>query len=110
MSFQAQARVHSETFASYSWWISASTTLNPSNQVVHVNSAGGAVNVTLPDMAEAAGSLICVTAPVGATNDVSVLINETGLEVGSGGDLDANNDATLFYCTGLAWVPLVTTV
>ena len=109
MSLQAQARVHSETQPLNPRWITASETLRPGNQSIIVNSTDGAVNITLPDMAEAAGNIISITAAT-LVSDISVLINETGGEVASGGDLDEDEDVSVFYCTGREWVVLYTNV
>ena len=109
MSKQAGARIDGETFASYKWYIATDVTLNPVSQTIVVDSTDAAIDVTLPDVAEAAGVVICVIAPEGTTNDVSVLVNETGLEVSSGGDMDTDDNVSVFYCTGLTWVVLHTT-
>ena len=114
MSFQAAARIDAETQAANPRWISASETLRPGNQCIIVNSTSAAVNITMPDMAEAAGNIISIM--VGTlVSDVSVLINETGLEIGAGngnpaGDLDEDEDVSIFYCTGRVWVPIFTNV
>lgn len=113
MSKQAQARTDAETQAANPRWISASETLRPGNQCIIVNSTDAAVNITMPDMAEAAGNIISIM--VGTlVSDVSVLVNETGLEVGANGnpagDLDQDEDVSVFYCTGRVWVPIFTNV
>ena len=84
--------------------------MKASERVIQVDSALGAVVVILPPMAEAKGRIYSVGATVGATADVSVNGKESGTEISSGGDLDANDDASVFYCTGRVWVVLGTTV
>jgi len=113
MSFQAQARVHSETQANNPRWITSSETLRPGNQCIFVDSTDAAVEITMPDMAEAVGNIISIY--VGTLgSDVSVLTNETGDELDTdsdgAGDLDEDEDVSVFYCTGHLWVTLYTNV
>lgn len=66
--------------------------------------------VTLPSLAEAAGKIYCLMAPTGASgDDVSVYEKESGSEYGDG-DMDADGDYLVLFCTGTAWLTLLTNV
>ena len=85
--------------------------INAQDKVVVVNTTGGMSDgvaiVTLPPAAEAVGKTIAIIAPRGATDgDVSLYVHETGAELGTYGDLDADGDIVVLFCTGLGWVPL----
>jgi len=109
MSMQAQSRVHAETEPNNPRFITATATLRPGNQNIFAVSATSiAFTITLPDIAESIGNIICVTAPEGASDDtVTIAINEGG--TATGGTLDADDDITVFYNNGRSWVPLYTT-
>lgn len=78
--------------------------MKPGDLQVIAESAGGAVIVTLPSMAEALrGMVYTVHAPNGATADVSVNIKETATEH-TNGDLDADGDICALVCTGESWI------
>ena len=86
-------------------WISADTTLKAGDNLVFVDSSAAAVEVTLPPKAEAAGKFYFIQAPSGVTFDVSVLDYELGTEL-SDGDMDADDDHALYFCTGQAWITI----
>lgn len=61
--------------------------------------------VKLPSKAEAVGQFYYIEAPTGATaGDISVYDKEAGTEITTYGDLDADDDHVLFYCTGTKWL------
>jgi hypothetical protein len=56
-------------------------------------------------MAEAAGKFYFIVAPTGAAGgDISVRQKGTATEVSTYGDLDADDDHVLFFCTGERWL------
>ncbi len=80
----------------------------PSDTVVIADTTGvtgdGVAIVTLPSMAEAVGQSYYVEAPTGATGgDLSLFVKETGAEYPTNGDMDADGDHLILFCTGLAW-------
>jgi hypothetical protein len=83
--------------------LSEDASLKPEQQYVIADSTDETVAVTLPAKAEAAGKFYFIYAPVGATNDVSILDKEAGTEI-TGGDLDADEDYALLFCTGYSWL------
>ena len=89
--------------------VAAAYSMTPHDHHLIANSAAGAVNVTLPSLGEAYGMYV-IEAPVGATADVSLLVKETGSELGSGGDMDADDEYTILIPTSQAWVVLATSV
>jgi len=104
-------RVHKEQLINQSsggpgikWVTDTTYSMKATDHLVVADSTDNVVAVTLPAMSEAIGKFYCVEAPEGASNDVSVLIKETGSEISTFGDLDADDDWTLFYCTGRQWV------
>ncbi len=108
MSGQAQARVDAETEPNNPRVVTVATALRPGNQNIIAKSATGiAMIITLPDMAEAAGNIISVTAPAGDADDtVSVYVNETTSVIATYGVLDADGDILVVFCTGRAWLVL----
>lgn len=85
--------------------------MKPSDNVLFVdttNAGGDAVAiVTLPSLVESVGQLYFIQAPVGATGgDLSVYEKETGAELTTYGDMDADNDHAIFYSTGQVWLTL----
>lgn len=61
--------------------------------------------VTLPSLAESAGRHYFIIAPTGATGgDISLYEKETGTELATNGDMDADNDHLLLYSTGISWL------
>jgi hypothetical protein len=64
----------------------------------------------LPDIGESVGNIICVTAPYGNAQDtVTVAVNETG-STATSGSMDADDDCTVWYNSGLVWRVLFTNV
>ena len=60
--------------------------------------------VTLPSLAEATGKTYFINAPTGSTgDDVSVYEKETGSELSTYGDLDADDDFVYLLSDGQAW-------
>ncbi len=74
--------------------------------IVDTTSAGGddVAIVTLPSLQEACGKFYYVSAPVGATGgDLSVYEKETGAELSTYGDMDADDDHAIFFSDGTKW-------
>ena len=105
MGETTRQRIHREFETPNVEWISSDTALRPGSRSYIVDSSDAAVDVTLPDIAESVGNIISFIAPSGATNDVSILINETGSEHADG-DLDADDDNVVLFNNGLNWVTL----
>lgn len=60
--------------------------------------------IYLPAVAEAAGKHYYICAPTGATaGDISVYDKESGGEITTYGDLDADDDWILFFSDGVNW-------
>ena len=108
MSGQAQARIDAETEALNPRIVTVAEALRPGNQnIIAISATGIAMTITLPDMAEAAGNIIAITAPNGDADDtVSVAVNETGTTIATYGVLDADGDIIVVFCTGRSWVVL----
>ncbi len=71
----------------------------------------GAAIVTLPSIAEAVGMLFYIAAPEGATGgDLSLYEKETGAELATYGDMDADDEYNLLFCTGLAWLAVKSSI
>lgn len=67
-------------------------------------SSDGTAIVTLPGLGECAGSLFYICAPVGAAGgDLSLYEKETGAELATYGDLDADDDHVILFSTGKEW-------
>ena len=74
--------------------------------IVDTTNAGGdgVAIVTLPSLAEAVGKFFYICAPVGATGgDLSLYEKETGSELATYGDMDADDDHVLLFSTGKEW-------
>lgn len=99
-------RINHETVAPGSVFKTADYSMKAYEHHVVADSTGAAIDITLPSMGEAKGGIYCVEAPAGASNDVSVLVKETATEVATYGDLDANGDVWVGYCTGRQWVTI----
>ncbi len=109
MSGQAQARIDAETDAANPRWITASETLRPGNQNIIADSTAAEMTVTLPDVGECVGNIICIVAPYGNAQDtVFVVENEDGAAVTGTSDMDADNDYIILFCTGREWLVLAT--
>ena len=64
----------------------------------------GQAIITLPSLAEAAGKFYYICAPTGASGgDISVYEKETGSELSTYGDLDADDDHVLLFSDGRKW-------
>ena len=80
--------------------------------IVDTTGAGGdsAAIVTLPALAEAVGKIYYILAPKGhSTYHLSVYEKETGSEYADG-DMDADADYLILFCTGTGWLTLKTNV
>ncbi len=74
------------------------------NMIITSSAADAAGIVTLPSLAEAAGKLYYICAPTGsAGGDVSVYEKETGAELSTYGDLDADDDHVILFSSGNEW-------
>ena len=61
--------------------------------------------VTLPSVAESVGQHYYIVAPTGSTGgDISLYEKETGAELATNGDMDADGDHLLLYSSGVAWL------
>ena len=61
--------------------------------------------VTLPSVAEAVGQHYYIVAPTASTaGDISLYEKETGTELTTNGDMDADADHLLLYSNGTAWL------
>ena len=89
--------------------VSADYSMTPHDHHVIINTASAAVDVTLPSLGEAYGMYV-LEAPDGASNDASLLVKESGSELASGGDMDADAEYTILIPTSQAWVVLATSV
>lgn len=82
--------------------------MKPSDRILIVDTtdAGGdaVAIVTLPSLAEAVGKFYYICAPVGATGgDLSLYEKETGSELATHGDMDADDDHLILFSTGKEW-------
>ncbi len=80
--------------------------MKPADQVVIAISAGsdGEAIIILPSLTEAAGKFYFIVAPTGATaGDISLYEKETGAELTTNGDMDADDDHILLFSDGTAW-------
>ena len=90
---------------------SATYQMKPHDHCVIVVSGTGADDtgiITLPGKAEASGMFYFISAPTGlAGDDVSVYEKESGSEYAGfdtdDGDLNADDDFLMLYCTGVKW-------
>lgn len=83
-------------------YISADYSMKAGDKNIVADSSSGAVVLTLPSKAEAIGGFYYIEAPSGASNDVSVFDKESGSEI-SDGDMDADDDHLILYCSGRLW-------
>jgi len=61
--------------------------------------------VTLPSLAESVGQHYYIVAPTGAAGgDISLYEKETGAELATNGDMDADGDHLLLYSNGVSWL------
>ena len=83
-----------------------SYSLKVTENVVRATSenADGSAILYLPGVTEAAGMFFYITAPTGATGgDISVYDEESGAEISTYGDLDADDDHVLLFSDGYNW-------
>jgi hypothetical protein len=110
-----QHRVEAETWTATAGVIKhvTLTTASPTYQMkpgdtilfVVSSAADGVGIVTLPSVAEAAGKHYYIEAPTGAAGgDISLYVKETGAELTTNGDMDADNDHLILFSTGKAWL------
>lgn len=72
--------------------------------IVISEATAGVGIITLPSLAEAVGRSFYITAPTGAAgDDVSVYEKETGAELTTYGDLDADGDCLVAFSDGTQW-------
>jgi hypothetical protein len=91
--------VTTDATASYTYY------LDPSEQVVTVNSALGVGTIYLPDVGEAKGLEYFIEATTGATQTVTVTEKASGNSVDFPGDasLNANYDRVAYKSDGRRW-------
>lgn len=80
--------------------------LDIGDTVVHVVTAlaDAAAIIYLPAVADAVGRFYYICATTGATaGDISVYSKETGAEITTYGDLDADDDHVVFFSDGINW-------
>ena len=64
----------------------------------------GVAIVTLPSLAEAVGKFYFISAPTGAAGgDISLHEKETGTELATNGDMNADDDHLILFSDGQAW-------
>lgn len=73
--------------------------------LIAVSSGADAAGIiTLPSLAEAAGKFYFISAPTGsAGGDISLYEKETGNELATNGDMDADDDHILLFSDGQKW-------
>jgi len=82
--------------------------MKPYDNHIIADSTAAAFTVTLPPMAECAGSIFSVIAPEGNAQDTVTLVDkETATTIHS---MDADDDVAVMYCTGDSWLTLYTNV
>lgn len=60
--------------------------------------------ITLPSLADATGKFYFISAPTGAAGgDISIYEKETGAELTTYGDLDADDDHVMLFSDGTKW-------
>jgi hypothetical protein len=80
--------------------------MKPSDQnIIAVSAAADAAAIlVLPSIAEACGKFYCIVAPTGAAGgDISLYEKETGAELTTYGDMDADDDWAILYSDGRKW-------
>jgi len=80
--------------------------LTCAQRVVHITTAlsDDAAIVWLPPVAEAVGLFFCITATTGASGgDISLYVRETGAELTTNGDMDADDDHIILFSDGVNW-------
>jgi len=86
----------------------ASYELKPYEHIVFVDSTDGAITITLPPVAEAAGkfySIICIT----YGSDVTIADNDDSYSWSDeAASIDAAGDGALYYSDGFTWFNVAT--
>jgi hypothetical protein len=80
--------------------------MKPGDQLIIAISAAAdaAAILVLPGLQEAAGKFYYISAPTGAAGgDISVYEKETGTELATYGDLDADDDHFIIFSDGIQW-------
>jgi hypothetical protein len=110
-----QKLIHTDTLgAKPKWWTPSATDLTyqmkAGDQIMLIGLhtvADDSVILTLPSLAESAGKFYYVCIPdvnnPGTTGDCSVYEKETGAELTTYGDLDADGDYFMLYSDGRKW-------
>lgn len=81
--------------------------MKPSDNVISITSAvsDDIGIVTLPSLVESVGQHYYIVAPTGlAGGDISLHEKETGAELATNGDMDADGDHLILFSTGTAWL------
>jgi len=108
MTDKLQDQIEEWTGGAAVLWVSdAAYQMKAIDRNIIADSSGNVVVLTLPPMSEAAGKFYSIEAPSGATADVSVNIKETATEIATYGDLNADDDYLLLFCTGITWKVVV---
>ena len=84
----------------------ATYSMKPGDTAISAVSSGddGVAIITLPALAEAYQAFYYIEAPTGATGgDISLYEKETGAELSTYGDLDADDDHVILYPGKSAW-------
>jgi hypothetical protein len=80
--------------------------LKANETIVHATSenADAAAVLTLPSKAEMTGKMVYICATTGHTGgDISVYDKESGSEISTYGNLNADDDHVIFFCDGRNW-------
>jgi hypothetical protein len=77
----------------------------PGGIIAHSDAGDGVAIIFLPPAQTCPGECCVVHAPTGATDDdISVYDHETGAEISTYGQMDADADYAIWISTGIAWV------
>ena len=73
--------------------------------IIAISAAADAVAIiVLPSLQEACGKFYSISAPTGATGgDISVYEKETGAELATYGNMNADLDHAIFFSDGANW-------
>ena len=80
--------------------------MRPADQVIIAISAAAdaAAIIVLPSLQEACGKFYYICAPTGlAGGDISVYEKETGAELATFGNMNADDDHAVFFSDGVQW-------
>jgi hypothetical protein len=88
--------------------------MKPGDNIVFVGLhtvADGSVILTLPPISQCAGKFYYICIPdvnnPGTSGDCSLYVKETGAELTTNGDMDADGDYILLYSDGRTWRTIV---